>query len=145
MYHYTECGLQNVWLENGYEIEKTPYGKAVAIQDVAGLHRLIGREIARRPRLTGAELRFLRKELDLSQRGLAGLLGTSEQNVSLWERRGKVPRGSARLLKILYLERLEGNVKVREIIDNFVEQDEHTPADTLRLKVRRGIEWKAAA
>lgn len=29
MHHYTESGLQNVWLENGYHVRKTPYGDAV--------------------------------------------------------------------------------------------------------------------
>ena len=101
MYHYTECGLQKVWLENGYKLHKTPHGKGVSILDVAGLHHMIGRSIALRPRLTGAELRFLRKELDLSQRNLATLLGVSEQIVSLWERQGRIPKGIARLVKRL--------------------------------------------
>ena len=30
MYHYTDGGLRNVWLANGYEIKKTPYGEGVA-------------------------------------------------------------------------------------------------------------------
>ena len=39
MYHYKECGLQNVWLENGYFIQKTKHGKAVSFHDVEGLHQ----------------------------------------------------------------------------------------------------------
>ena len=31
MYHYTDGGLQNVRLANGYRVQKTPYGEAVAI------------------------------------------------------------------------------------------------------------------
>lgn len=30
MFHYTDGGLRNVWLVNGYEIKETPYGQAVA-------------------------------------------------------------------------------------------------------------------
>jgi len=63
MYHYTESGLQNVWLENGYSKVRTKYGTGVAIHDVDGLHRMIGKTIARKPRMTGAEFRFLRKQL----------------------------------------------------------------------------------
>jgi hypothetical protein len=37
-----------VYLENGYTFHKTPYGKGVAINDVRGLHAMIGRMIARR-------------------------------------------------------------------------------------------------
>src|SRR5437016_11253514 len=82
MYHYTESGLGNVWLKNGYVMKNTPYGEGVSIQDVEGLHKLIGTIIAKRPKLTGKELRFLRKEMEMSQRALGELLGTSEQNIS---------------------------------------------------------------
>src|SRR5438552_14429386 len=100
MYHYTESGLQNIWLKDSFRAVKTPYGKGVAIEDVAGLHKAIGRAITQRPKLTGAELRFLRKELGLSQRALGELIGTSEQNISLWERRGHIPKVSDRLIKL---------------------------------------------
>ena len=39
MYHYTECGLTNVWLVNGFIRHRTPYGKRVAIENGDGLHR----------------------------------------------------------------------------------------------------------
>mgnify|MGYP001595042466 FL=1 len=100
MYHYTESGLRNIWLKNGYVVKETPYGKAVSIQDVEGLHRLIGTIISQRPKLTGAELRFIRKELGLSQKALGAFVGTSEQNVSLWERRGRVPQAADRVIKL---------------------------------------------
>lgn len=41
MYHYTDGGLRNVWLANGYTKQKTPFGEGVAIQDVEGLTRAI--------------------------------------------------------------------------------------------------------
>ena len=144
MYHYTECGLQNVWLENGYKGHKTPYGHGISIEDVAGLHRVIGRAIARQPRLTGAELRFLRKELQMSQRTLAGLLGISEQNVSLWERHGKIPKWGARLVKVLYMETIDGNVHVKKMIEQLNEQD-NKKAEALHFKTNREGHWKTAA
>jgi hypothetical protein len=51
MLKYDESGLRNVWLQNGYTVKKTLYGKAVAIQDVEGLNRLLARMIAQKPRL----------------------------------------------------------------------------------------------
>ena len=42
LYHYTECGLNNIYLVNGYYIIETKRGKAVSINDVDGLHRVIG-------------------------------------------------------------------------------------------------------
>jgi putative transcriptional regulator len=143
MYHYTESGLQNVWLESGYVIRKTPYGKGVSINDVAGLHRAICKALARQPRLTGAELRFLRKELGLSQSALSSLLGTSEQNISLWERRGHIPKVSDRMIKLLCLEKINGNVKILEMIERLNDQDIKTQ-EKLKFQMQQK-QWKEAA
>ena len=144
MYHYTESGLQNVWLKNGYVIRKTPYGKSVSVHDVSGLHKAIGLAIARKPNLTGAELRFLRKEMDMSQSALAKLIGSSEQNVSLWERRGRIPKTSDRLIRLLYAEHSDGkNVKIRELIERINAQDKGAHE---KLEFEKGKqEWKEAA
>ncbi|MEX3956706.1 transcriptional regulator [Trinickia symbiotica] len=125
MYHYTETGLQNVWLANGYHVRKTAYGKAVSIEDADGLHRAIGRALARKSYLTGAEFRFLRKELDLSQHRAADLLGTSEQTVALWEKRGKIPKTADRMFRAIYLETVDGNVKLQELIERISNLDRH--------------------
>ena len=61
-YHYTESGLTNVWLANGYTVRKTKYGEGVSIQDADGLHRALARVLSNKARLTGTEVRFLRKE-----------------------------------------------------------------------------------
>lgn len=143
MYHYTECGLQNVWLRNGFVKHKTSYGRGVAIQDVHGLHKVIGQALANRPRLTGAELRFLRKEMGLSQVALAELVGTSEQNISLWERRGRMPKLADRMVKLIYIEHSGGNVKVREMIERLNDLDQKT-AEKLRFEEFHG-DWKEAA
>ncbi len=123
MYQYTESGLRNVWLQDGYAVQKTPYGKGVSIHDVEELHKLIGRSLANKSKLTGAELRFLRKELGLSQSVLGRLVGTSEQSVSLWERRGAIPKASDRLVRLIYLEKIGGNVRILELVERLSSQD----------------------
>lgn len=123
MYHYTEVGLQNVWLANGYNVRKTSYGKAVSIENADGLHRAIGRALACKSHLTGAEFRFLRKELDLSQHRVADLLGATEQAVSLWERKGKIPKTADRMFRAIYLETIDGNVKLKELIERVADLD----------------------
>jgi DNA-binding transcriptional regulator YiaG len=123
MYHYTEVGLQNVWLANGYHVKETKYGNAVSIEDADGLHLAIGRRLARKSHLTGAEFRFLRKELDLSQHRLADLLGTTEQTIALWERRGKIPKTADRMFRAIYLETVDGNIKLKEMIERAADLD----------------------
>ena len=92
MLHYTQCGLDNVWLENGYDVKTTPYGKAVAIPDVDGLHALLAAQLAKNPGpLTGKEFKFLRGWLGMTQEALAGLMGVTEGALSLWERKDAVP------------------------------------------------------
>jgi DNA-binding transcriptional regulator YiaG len=92
MYHYTESGLDNVWLENGYTVMKTPYGKATSVVDADALHELLAIGLTdKKGRITGKEFRFLRTMACLSQKSLAHMVGVSEQALSLWERTGKVP------------------------------------------------------
>jgi DNA-binding transcriptional regulator YiaG len=143
MYHYIECGLDNVWLVNGFHIEKIDGEEFVSFEDADELHQAIGRSLAEKPALTGAEVRFLRKELGMSQRILADVLGTTEQTVSLWERGSKVPDGEARLLKTIYLERVDGNVKVLELIERLIELDKKEGEKMIFQDTADG--WKIAA
>ena len=86
LFHYMSCGLRNIYLRNGFKVKETPYGRAVAIQDVEGLHRAIGLHLVRNKKhLTGAEVRFLRKGLDMSQVTLAKCLEVGEITVRNWE------------------------------------------------------------
>lgn len=119
MYHYTESGLHNIYLVNGFKHHKTAYGKGVAFDNIEGLHREIGRHLCDyRPRLTGPEFRFLRHELDLSQAALAKLLGNNEQAVALWEKgKVKVPVWADRLMRALYREHMGENVQIRKMIE----------------------------
>jgi putative transcriptional regulator len=148
MYHYTESGLRNIYLVNGFKQHKTAYGKGVAFDNIEGLHREIGRHLcAYRPRLTGAEFRFLRHELDLSQVALAGLLGNNEQAVALWEKgKVKVPAWADRLLRALYREHMGENVQIRKLIETVASLQTKTPQPT-RFEARettKGWTLKAA-
>lgn len=124
-YHYTEGGLRNIWLANGYTVRKTKYGEGVSIHDVDGLHRAIAHAVANKPHLTGAEVRFLRKEMGMSQRGLGELLGVTDQAVALWEKKGRLPKTADRLLRLIYVEHEGGNVPVRATIQRINDIDQH--------------------
>jgi putative transcriptional regulator len=109
---YTGCALQNVYLKNGFEILETRYGKGITIHDLDGLHVALGKAIIANPKpLLGSEFRFLREELDLSQKGLAALLGRDYQAVARWEKGKnlKVDPSADRLLRVIYLESKVGD------------------------------------
>lgn len=126
-YHYTESGLDNVYLENGFQIHETPYGKGVSIQDTEELHRTIAEWIVALPnKLNGAELRFLRTEMDLSQRNLAAIIGGEEQNVFRWEKARKkaIPGPADRLVRSLYVEYTGGDGSLRRMCERLSELDQ---------------------
>jgi putative transcriptional regulator len=110
MLKYDDGGLRNVWLANGYEVHKTAYGKALSFHDVHGLTRAISGALTAKPgRLTGAEFRYLRLHLRLSQASLGKLLGVTEQSVALWEKRGRIPVLADKHLRLLWTEKHNGN------------------------------------
>lgn len=122
-YHYAESGLTNVWLANGFTIRKTKYGEGVSIHNLEGLHRALAQALANRPHLTGTEVRFLRKEMGLSQRGLGELMGVTDQAVALWERKGRLPKTADRLLRLICLEHDKGNAPIRATIQRINDMD----------------------
>lgn len=148
MYHYTESGLRNIWLANGYRLQETPYGKGVAFDNIEGLHRVIGRWLCSyRPRLTGAEFRFLRRELELSQVALAALLGNDAQSVALWEKgKVRVPTWADRLMRALYREHTGENVKIRKLIESVAELEavKTKPVKFEARETKAGWQLKAA-
>ena len=69
MYQYKTYGLNTVYLANGYDTAEFDGEIATSIHDIDGLHKAIGRNLAELSRaLTGSEFRFLRVEMDMSQR-----------------------------------------------------------------------------
>ena len=92
--------------------------------DVEGLHDFIGKTIAQKPAaLTGAEFRFLRKELGLSQERLAGIVGLTSQAVAIWEKTDKIPTVNDRYLRGLYLEAKTGEADLMAAINSINDLD----------------------
>jgi len=137
MYHYTGSGLANVWLVNGYTEHDTPYGPSISIVDLEGLHRVIGVEITQQPpgRMAGEAVRFLRKEMDLSQQALAELIGVKEITVRKWEQKD-CPSGPAQtLLRAIYARHIHGDDRLSQIMDDLRRQDQALPQQAaLRFK-----------
>lgn len=148
MLNYTSCGLRNIRLRNGYEETETPYGKAISIHDVEGLHRAIGMHIVRHnpELLDGDEIRFLRKELDLPQAQLARILDVSEVTVRNWEAGRHYISGPAdRLLRTLYIESVQDGNPIRELLEDLCQLNRDAyDAESLELEETEGG-WQASA
>jgi DNA-binding transcriptional regulator YiaG len=144
-YHYTECGLNNIHLLNGYKSIKTPRGDAISINDIDGLHRAIGLFLVTSKRdLSGEEVRFLRHEMLMSQNTLAKLLGMSEQAIRRWET-GKVgiPKPSESLLRLLYREHIhDKDGKISTMLKKIADLEENNH-EMLFKDTAKG--WQAAA
>jgi len=103
-YHYTESGLQNVWLM-GVEIFECECGENFAyIPCLQELHKLIARALLKQEnQLSGREIRFLRKHMAMKAKDFAERLGVMNVTVSRWEQ-GKTipPKTIDRLIRFFY-------------------------------------------
>jgi len=147
MLHYIGCGLEYIWLKNGYTIVKTNYGESTSIHDIEGLHKAIGLFlINNKPELTADEFRFLRKELNLSQSNLAALLGVSESSIRAWEnnRAQKCSAPAERMLRALYLEHINGNDEINCLLERISQLDREIHQDEITLEETTSG-WKQAA
>lgn len=145
-YHYQESGLDNVYLDGGVTVHKTPYGDGVSIEEVNGLHRAIGRQLVETPApINGAELRFLRAEMDLTQSRLAALLGAMEQTLRIWEKHSDkaIPGSADRLLRVLYLEHVGAGAAARPIVERLADLNQAEKGELRLTRTKTG--WEAHA
>lgn len=143
-YHYTECGLDFVYLTNGFEIRETPRGRVVSFVDLDGLHAAIGRLIVtERRHLSGQEVRFLRHELNYGQVELGSLLGVGERQVARWEKGDTmIPVTADATLRAMYREHLNEQPEVTESLRAMQAIDEQ---DNRRLDLIEDDGWEKAA
>ena len=119
MYHYTDGGLRNVWLANGYEITQTPYGEGVSFHNLDGLTRSICMALTRKASpLTGAKFRYIRSAgMLLSQPALGKLMGIDGQSVARWEKTSKVPLWADKLARLLYAAQVNGDEPIAKAVE----------------------------
>jgi DNA-binding transcriptional regulator YiaG len=89
-YHYKECGLDNIYLMNGYLIEDVDGEEYVSVDSVDELWKAIGLNLVTSQKiLSPKEVRFLRSQMEKTQSEVASLLRVDDQTVARWEK-GKV-------------------------------------------------------
>lgn len=103
-YRYAESGLPNVILQ-GVEVADCPKcgNSDVFIPRMAQIHRAIAQALAKSPaRLTGGQLRFLRKHLGLSGDEFGRYLHTDKTKISKWEtEEDRIGPATDRLVRLL--------------------------------------------
>jgi DNA-binding transcriptional regulator YiaG len=151
-YAYTVCGLDNIFLLNGYKISIHDGEESVSVVDVDGLHRAIGRHLVmHRKGLSPKEVRFLRKTMDLTQAELAAKLGNDAQSVARWEKGTcEMPGTAEKLLRVTFFaENIsnDGDLEtLRKLVVSVMDEldliDEVKPA---QAQFRLGERWDEAS
>lgn len=121
-YHYTECGLDNVYIQ-GLATEIDDDGdEIITIPAVPALHNAIALGIvSHNNSISGDELRFLRAEMGYTQSELAGLVHHDKQSIGRWERSEYDIKGSAEaIIRRLAIEKL--NLESNKGIDELSKQ-----------------------
>ena len=106
-YLYTACGLDNVYLLNGYELHRLEDSEGVSVRDLDDLHEAIGQSLVQQAALLQSrELRWFRIHLDLTRAQLAEHLGCDSKTVAQWEK-GECPisRANDQIIRELYLNK----------------------------------------
>jgi len=124
-YNYAEVGLKNVYLK-GVEILRCEEcgEEAVRIPRLNDLMRAIATAVVFRPgRLSGEEVRFLRKHLGMSAERFGEVLGVDKTTISKWENDvDPIGPQSDRLIRITALALGDGmQGKVKQLLDALAE------------------------
>ncbi len=111
-HHYTECGLQNVYISGIQKIVDDEGDEVIFIPAINSLHRVIAVGIVSHQKgMNGAELRFLRSEMGYTQSELAALVHRDKQTIGRWERaESEIDSTSEAVIRKLAIERLELSV-----------------------------------
>src|SRR5215469_359692 len=113
----------------------TDYGPMVHIENINGLHHAIGLHIIEKDQpMEGAEFRFLRKQMQMSQVDLAKYLGVTDQTVANYEKgkSGKEGFGPAdAAMRTFYLLKVVPKATRVEAIKRFID----APIQNVRLKL----------
>jgi len=142
---YDACGLPGVTLV-GVEVSRCPgCGQyEVSIPQIEELHKLIAHTLIRKQaRLSGAEVRFLRKWLGWSAADFAAHVGVTPETVSRWET-SAVPMGATadRLLRLMVVTK----EPVRDYSLELLKDVDGEAAQPLRLGMRSDQGgWRAEA
>lgn len=129
-FHYKMCGLDDVYLLNGFKIHETAHGTGVAVEKADELHLAIGLHlISHRKVLSQKDFKFLRKNMRMTQEGIAEALGVTSQTVARYEKgQTEIPGPVDRLMRVVFALHLipeaERTRVLQEVLDAMRELEE---------------------
>ncbi|MCB1782384.1 MAG: hypothetical protein KDI13_00160 [Alphaproteobacteria bacterium] len=119
--HYTGCGLDYIYLMNGFDLYEDEDGDmAYAIHSADRLHETIAYAIITEvPHLRGMELRFLRSFLHISQASMAKCLKRSRDSIAKMEAdlKKELPDQTEALLRVFVMGHLKENTTIKKMIN----------------------------
>jgi DNA-binding transcriptional regulator YiaG len=144
---YRACGLDEIYLLNGYNLEEHDGEQFLSITKMDELHMAIGRHlVTQRKGLSPKEVRFLRKTMNMTQAELASLLGNNAQSVARWEKgQCEVPGASEKLLRLTFLANLMSDEELHALRDFLINKlgalDEMDETGTVQGRFQLGDKW----
>lgn len=123
---YDWCGLDDVYLLSGFTRTIEEDGEeSISIRNMDGLHRAIGNHLAEHKKaLNGKEIRFLRKQMGISQDELADILSVTDQTVARWEKgECEIPGPAELLVRLVFLSDVIPKINPRELAARLREVD----------------------
>lgn len=148
-YHYKECGLDNIYLMNGYNIEEVDGEQYVSIDSVDELWKAIGLNLVTTKKILSAkEVKFLRGQMEKTQSEIAALLRVEDQTVARWEKgKVKLSGGADVAFRALFLASSVAQPEGSEILSEWlnairrlIERD--TPSSDDIVFVQHGKSWE---
>lgn len=145
---YKGCGLEGIYLCNGYEIDEVDGEQYIHIQDREALHKVIALNIVEHRKTLGpSELKFIRVAMDQTQSDLAKSLGVSSQTVARWEKgQSEIPGPADRMLRVFVMVKMLPPEALTKLVAELTTLlDEMDETNVVRLQFRHDDEWKEAA
>ncbi|WP_318482574.1 helix-turn-helix domain-containing protein [Photobacterium leiognathi] len=144
MHHYTESGLDNIYLVNGYEITLVDGEECISYTGFEQIQRAIGVTICNQNSWMNAQqFKFLRKEFQLTQSALGRLLFCDRQSIARWEKsETAIPPLVDITLRALYLESIHEDSHVRLTIDSLADAEIADLNKEIRIENKDG-KWQA--
>ena len=145
---YRGCGLDNIFLCNGFSTEVVDGEEYVHVEDVEGLHCAIARHLVKeRKVLAGKEIKFIRKVMDMTQSELARQIGATSQTIARWEKeQTEMPGHADLMLRLSFLVSLMTPEDFSELVKRLPEKLElMEEARDTPVQFRHSEKWAEAA